>query len=325
MNKENLLLVTPAPHFKDRTTTSSIMLNVLIAMLPAVVASVLIFGFHALLLEVVCVAACVIFEYLFRKICGRENTISDLSAAVTGLLLAFNLPANFPVWMAIIGCAASILVVKQLFGGIGQNFANPAIVGRIILLISFGTAMTTWPTPNAYIGSIEAVSGATPLAAAANNLQVVSGATSAALQEVPSVSAMLFGIRGGCLGETCSLALIIGGLYLIVRKIITTTIPLAYILTCMVLSAAFGLDPLYQVLSGGLLLGAFFMATDYTTSPATESGKLIFGIGCGVITMLIRAFGSYPEGVSFSILLMNILTPHIDTLTRKKPFGGVTQ
>ena len=312
----NLLIVTPSPHFRDRASTGFIMLNVVAALLPAVVASYLVFGIRALILEAVCVASCVFFEYIFRLICKRTCTVGDFSAVVTGLLLAFNVPVGLPIWMAVLASAVSIIVVKQLFGGIGQNFANPAIVGRIFLLISFGSQMTTWATANSYISGVDAISGATPLAL------IKSGAP---LADLPPMLNMLLGVRGGCIGETCVLALVIGGIYLIAKKVITATTPVTYILTVIILSMAFGLNPAYEVVSGGLLLGAFFMATDYATSPVTETGKFFFAIGCGVITMLIRAFGSYPEGVSFAILIMNIITPLIDKATRRKPFGGVVK
>ena len=205
---------------------------------------------------------------------------------------------------------------KQLFGGIGQNFANPAIVGRIFLLVSFGGQMTTWAAPRGYFG-VDAVSGATPLAILKN--------PELGLKPLPDMLNMLLGIRGGSVGETCIVALVIGGIFLIWKKVITATTPVVFLLTIVVLSLCFGLNPAYELVAGGAVLGAFFMATDYATSPVTESGKVIFALGCGIITMLIRAFGSYPEGVSFSILLMNIMTPHIDSLTRKKPFGGVVK
>ena len=292
------------------------MLSVVAALIPAMVVSFLVFGPRALVLEAVCVAASVLFEYLFRVImCKRDNTVRDCSAIVTGLLLAFNLPVGIPLWMAVLGCAVAIIVTKQLFGGIGQNFANPAIVGRIFLLVSFGGQMTSWAAPQGYFG-VDAVSGATPLAV------LKSGAP---LKELPDMLNMLLGIRGGSVGETCIIALVIGGIFLIWKKVITATTPLVFLLTIVVLSLCFGLNPAYELVAGGAVLGAFFMATDYATSPVTESGKVIFALGCGIITMLIRAFGSYPEGVSFSILLMNIMTPHIDNLTRKKPFGGVVK
>ena len=292
------------------------MLSVVAALIPAMVVSFLVFGPRALVLEAVCVAASVLFEYLFRVImCKRDNTVRDCSAIVTGLLLAFNLPVGIPLWMAVLGCAVAIIVTKQLFGGIGQNFANPAIVGRIFLLVSFGGQMTSWAAPQGYFG-VDAVSGATPLAV------LTSGAP---LKELPDMLNMLLGIRGGSVGETCIIALVIGGIFLIWKKVITATTPVVFLFTIVVLSLCFGLNPAYELVAGGAVLGAFFMATDYATSPVTESGKVIFALGCGIITMLIRAFGSYPEGVSFSILLMNIMTPHIDNLTRKKPFGGVVK
>ena len=290
--------------------------DVLIALLPAVVASVLVFGTRALLLEVVCVASSVLFEYLFRRLLKRSNTISDLSAAVTGLLLAFNLPAGFPIWMAILGCFVAIVIVKQLFGGIGCNFANPAITGRIFLLIAFAGQMTTWPTANSYISGIDAVSGATPLALIKEG----------SIEALPAVKNLLFGIRGGCLGETCAIALLIGFIYLVLRRVITPTIPVVYVATIALMSLILGYDPIYMILTGGVLLGGIFMLTDYATSPATELGKVVFAVGAGIITMLIRnSSGGYPEGVSFAILLMNILCPYIAKLGHKKPFGGVAK
>ena len=306
------LLVSAGPHIRSSVSTTSVMGDVLIALLPAVVASVLVFGTRALLLEVVCVGASILFEYLFRRITKRTNTISDLSAAVTGLLLAMNLPAGFPIWMAIVGCFVAIVIVKQLFGGIGCNFANPAITGRIFLLIAFAGQMTTWPTANSYINGIDAVSGATPLALIKEG----------AVEGLPAVKNLLFGIRGGCLGETCAIALIIGFIYLVVRGVITPTIPVVYVATIALMSVVLGYDPIYMILTGGVLLGGIFMLTDYSTSPSTELGKVIFALGAGIITMLIRnSSGGYPEGVSFAILLMNIICPHIDKLGHKKPFG----
>ena len=310
------LLVSAGPHIRSNASTTSIMGDVLIALLPAVVASVLVFGIRALLLEVVCVASSVLFEYLFRRLLKRSNTISDLSAAVTGLLLAFNLPAGFPIWMAILGCFVAIVIVKQLFGGIGCNFANPAITGRIFLLIAFAGQMTTWPTANSYISGIDAVSGATPLALIKEG----------SIEALPAVKNLLFGIRGGCLGETCAIALLIGFVYLVLRRVITPTIPVVYVATIALMSLILGYDPIYMILTGGVLLGGIFMLTDYATSPATELGKVVFAVGAGIITMLIRnSSGGYPEGVSFAILLMNILCPYIAKLGHKKPFGGVAK
>ena len=310
------LLVSAGPHIRSNASTTSIMGDVLIALLPAVVASVLVFGTRALLLEAVCVASSVLFEYLFRRLLNRSTTISDLSAAVTGRLLAFNLPAGFPIWMAILGCFVAIVIVKQLFGGIGCNFANPAITGRIFLLIAFAGQMTTWPTANSYISGIDAVSGATPLALIKEG----------SIEALPAVKNLLFGIRGGCLGETCAIALLIGFVYLVLRRVITPTIPVVYVATIALMSLILGYDPIYMILTGGVLLGGIFMLTDYATSPATELGKVVFAVGAGIITMLIRnSSGGYPEGVSFAILLMNILCPYIAKLGHKKPFGGVAK
>ncbi len=310
----NKLIVSPSPHIRDNATTSTIMRDVLIGLAPAMIAAVVIFGFRALLMTAVCVAACIIFEYGTERILSRENTISDLSAVVTGVILSFNLPVQLPLWMAVVGCFFAIVIVKQLFGGIGNNFANPAIAARIFLLLSFSQPMTTWLQVEGG-RAVQGVYGATPLA-------LISAGDTANL---PSVMEMLLGTRGGCMGETCAIALILGGVYMIWKKVITPTIPLAFIGGVFVLSLLFGVNPVYELLGGGLMLGAFFMATDYTTSPITEKGKIIFGLGCALITMVIRVFGSYPEGVSYSILLMNIITPHINRMVRNKAFGGVQQ
>ena len=302
------LIVTSSPHVKSSTTTSTIMRDVIIALIPALIASNIIFGLRAGLVTAVCVASCVGFEYLSRRIMKKSNTISDLSAVVTGIILAFNLPSTMPLWMCVIGSFVAIVIVKQLFGGIGQNFANPAITARIVLLVSFGTQMTNWAVPKIKAVA-DAVSGATPMA------QLAGG-------ETPNLLNMFLGTTGGSLGETSALALLIGGIYLVYRKVINPIIPVAFIGTVFVFTAVLGVNPLAQILGGGLFLGAIFMATDYSTSPVTNMGKLIFGIGCGFITVLIRVFGSYPEGVSFAILLMNILVPYIDKATRLKALGG---
>ena len=282
------------------------MRDVIIALVPALVAAVLVFGFRALLVTAVCVAACVLSEWAFEKLSDRPVTICDLSAVVTGMLLAYNLPVGIPIWQAIIGSIVAIVVVKQLFGGIGQNFANPAITARIIMLLAFSGSMTTWVFP-------DAVSTATPLAL------IASGDTSS----LPSYLDMFLGRTGGCIGETSTLAILIGACYLLVRRVISWQTPVVFIATVFVFTAILGKEPVAQILSGGLMLGAFFMATDYATTPSTSWGRVIFGFGCGIITLLIRVWGSYPEGVSFSILLMNILTPYISAWTRSKPFGGV--
>ncbi len=304
----NNMVVSVNPHIYAKDTTQTIMRDVCIAQLPAVLASIIFFGVQALLVEVICVAVAVICEWAFEKICNKPITITDFSAAVTGLLLALNLPVDIPIWQAMFGAFVAIIVVKQFFGGIGQNFANPAITARVIMLVAFSGAMTTWAIP----AFTDATSAATPLA-------VIGGAEGA----LPTLAQMFIGARGGSMGETSCLALLIGGIYLIARKVISWHTPVAFIGTVLVLTALLGRQPLYQVMAGGLFIGAFFMATDYTTSPPTPAGKLIFGVGCGLITVLIRVWGNYPEGVSFSILLMNILNPYICDWTKTKPFGGV--
>ena len=281
------------------------MRDVLIALAPVSVASVVIFGWFSLAIIATCVIAAVLSEFLFNLACKKEQTVSDLSAAVTGLILALNLPKTVELWQAAIGSIVAIVVVKCLFGGIGKNFANPAIVGRIVLFLSFSAsiAANSDPVIGGFAG-IDAVSGATPL-----------GGGSASYVQ------LLLGLHGGAIGETCAVALIIGGIYLLIRRVITWHIPVAFVGTVAIVSLLANQDPVYQMLSGGLLIGAIFMATDYVTSPATPWGKIIFGIGCGLITAVIRILGSYPEGVSFAILLMNILCPYIEKWTVMRPLG----
>ena len=300
-----MLHLSVSPHAHCGRSTTTIMRDVLIALAPATVAGVVIFGLRSLLVILACVASCVAFEALFNKIVNKEQTIGDLSAVVTGLLLALNLPANLPIWQCVVGSAFAILVVKCLFGGLGCNVVNPAITARVFMLISFASVGTAaFP--------VDATAGATPL------VDLVAG-------NAVDLKTLLLGTHGGAIGETCAIALVIGFLYLIVRNVITWHIPVSFIGSVFVLSLLVegnATDALAMVLSGGLLLGAIFMATDYVTSPATPAGKLIFGLGCGFITFLIRYYGSYPEGVSFAILLMNILNPYIDKLTAHKVFGG---
>lgn len=319
------LTVSASPHVRSSETTTGIMLDVIIALVPAVVMSVVYFGTRALALTAVCVVTSVICEYIARKVMKRNNTIGDLSAVVTGLILAMNLPATLPFWMAAIGSVIAIVVVKQMFGGIGQNFVNPAMTARIILMVSFPTAMANWVVPFSSTWSADAVTAATPMA----QLASVSGGDLSACSELPSLTQMLIGYHGGSMGEVCSLALIAGGIYLILRRVISPVIPLCFIGTvgvCTLISGHGNFEYVaYELLGGGLMLGAFFMATDYTTSPINFKGKIIFGIGCGLITSVIRIFGSLPEGVSFSIILMNILVPHIENLTTAKPFGEVKE
>lgn len=307
----NKLPVSISPHLHCGRSSRSIMLDVIIALVPAIIASTIIFGFRALMLILVTVAACVMSEYVTRKILKRPDTIYNLTAVVTGILLALNLPVTLPFWMAALGGAIAIVIVKEFFGGVGQNFVNPAITARIILLMSFASQMSTWQPPFNYrmAAGVDVISSATYFSASQTG------------QEIPSLMDMFLGIRAGSLGETCALALLIGGAYLIARKVISPIIPLCFIGTVAIFSTLLGGDLLYQVMSGGLLLGAFFMATDYTTSPVTRNGKIIFGIGCGIVTVLIRFFAALPEGVSYAILLMNILVPHIENLTIPKVFG----
>ena len=303
------LIVSSAPHIVTESDTTRLMGSVLLALMPSLLASIYIFGIRALVLAVVCVASSVIFEYLYNLITHKKQTVGDLSAALTGLLIAFNVPASFPFWQAVLGCLFAIVVVKQLFGGIGRNFSNPAITARIFLFISFSANMSTWPVTR-LAASADAVTGPTPLALYAEGSR----------DQIPGLVELLLGFHGGSTGEVCAIALLIGGLYLIIRKVISPIIPCAFIGTVFVFGLIATGSPywaLFHVLSGGVMLGAFFMATDYVTSPKLPLGQLLFGIGCGVITMCIRLFGSYPEGVSFSILLMNICTPLLNNLSYK--------
>ena len=320
------LTVSASPHMRSKETTTGIMLDVILALIPALIMCVVYFGLRALVLTAVCVVSCVVFEYISRIVMKRNNTIGDLSAVVTGLILAFNLPATLPFWMAVIGSLIAIVVVKQMFGGIGQNFVNPAMTARIILMTSFPTAMAKWVVPFTDTWSADAVTSATPMATLAT-LKPLD--VSAAADALPSLTDMLIGKHGGSMGEVCSIALIIGGLYLIARKVISPIIPFTFIGTVAVFMFLTGKGNMdfvaYELLGGGLMLGAFFMATDYSTSPINKKGKIIFGIGCGLITSVIRIFGSLPEGVSFSIILMNILVPHIENMTTPKPFGAVKE
>ena len=297
--------VSPSPHLRSHASTRRIMLDVIIALVPAIIASCVHFGWYPLLILAVCVAVCVASEFISRLIMKRDNTVGDLSAVVTGVLLALNLPANINPLIAAFGALAAIVVVKQMFGGLGMNFVNPALAGRIILLVSFPTAMTTWVASN--FQAVDAVTSATPLAAEANTYSYLE---------------LLLGSHGGSMGETCAVALILGGVYLVVRRVISAAIPLVIMGSAALTSLVLGRDPLFELLSGGLLLGAVFMATDYVTSPITFRGKVVYGVGIGVLTVLIRQFANIPEGMSFAILLFNILTPLIENITAKKPFGA---
>ena len=324
MSDVKKLTVSASPHVRSAETTSRIMLDVVIALIPAGIAATVIFGLRALLVILVSVAACVLAEFLSRKAMKREQTISDLSAVVTGLLLAYNLPSNIPFWIVILGAVIAIVVVKQMFGGIGQNFVNPALAARIILMSSFPGRMSaaTFAGLNK-VGwiPVDSVSAATPLGLVSVAGHVADGA--------PTLMQLFLGTPSGCLGEVSALALLIGAVYLFIRKVISPIIPCVYVGTVFVLmTIAFKFDMFavfYEILAGGLFLGAIFMATDYTTSPITKKGKVIYAVFLGLITCVIRLFGSLPEGVSFSILLMNIFVPYIEDGTVALPFGTVKE
>lgn len=299
----SLTKVMISPHIHSGKSTQGIMSDVLISLLPATIAGTIIFGVKALLVIAVCVICSVGFEFLFNLITKKDQTITDLSAAVTGLLLALNLSVDVPLWQCAIGSLFAIIVVKCLFGGIGQNLVNPAITARVFMLVAFGSmAVPSFP--------VDSVATATPLAA----------------EQMPTLIDMFLGTYGGAIGETCTAALLLGGLYLIFRRVITWQVPVTFIATVFAFSFFMeGFDAtkaLSLVMAGGVFIGAFFMATDYTTSPPTAWGKVIFGIGAGLLTCLIRYFGTYPEGVSFAILFMNILTPYINRWTRRKVFAA---
>lgn len=291
----NKFIVSSSPHFQSKDTTQTLMLDVILALTPAMIASVIIFGFRAAVIILTTVASCILSEYISRRVMKRRQTVGDLSCVVTGVLLAMNLPVSISPIIAAFGGVIAIVVVKQMFGGIGQNFVNPALTARIILMNSFPAKMTAWTAPMDHSFS-DAMTTATPLG-------VLSEGTGAAL---PSYLDMFLGNTGGCLGETCALALILGGIYLVARHVISPVIPVTYLATAAVLSA---------------LLGAIFMATDYTTSPINFSARVIYAVGCGVLTILIRQFASLPEGVSYSIVLMNILVPLIERVAKPQTFG----
>lgn len=310
----NKLIVSSSPHIRTKNETPRIMLDVIISLLPASVAGTLIFGIKALLVIATCVLSSVIAEFVFNLIVKKEQTVFDLSAVVTGLILALNLRADAPVWQCIIGSVFAIIVVKCLFGGLGCNFANPAIAGRIFLLICF--------TGTIGGGALPLISSAPELVSGATPLEIMKGEDIVGL---PSLLDMFLGFKGGAIGEVSIAAILIGFIYLVARKVIHFETPLVFVATVFILSLIITNDPvlsLYHVLAGGLVFGAVFMATDYVTTPITRTGKMIFAFGCGLITILIRFYGSYPEGVSFSILLMNILSPYIEKWTAPKALGG---
>lgn len=309
---ENNFIMSSSPHLHTNVTTRKIMLDVIIALMPAAILGVFFFGFYAAAVILTAVAASLASEWAFNKIMKKQNTTGDLSAVVTGLLIALNMPPRIPLYMVVIGSAFAIIIVKQMFGGLGKNFVNPALAARCFMLIAWTGAMTTFHQPLS-----DAVSSATPLAI------MKEGANG-----LPTLLQCFIGFKAGTIGEVSGIALIIGFAYLLIRRVVSVKIPFAYIASFAVLTFLFGNRAmsveytLYQIFTGGLLLGAFFMATDYVTTPTTSKGMVIFGIGCGALTFLIRRFGGYPEGVSFSILLMNLASPLIERYTIPKSFGN---
>ena len=325
---ENKLIVSSSPHVRTNKDTSYIMKQVVIALLPATLAALFFFRLSALNVIFFCVTGSVGAEFLCQKISKQESTIVDFSAVVTGLLLAFNVPASLPWWMCLLGAAFAIIVVKMVFGGIGNNFVNPALAARAFLLASFPVAMTLWTRTGVNwvsSGNIDAYTTATPL----SFLKAGSNGVSSLADSGISISNMLIGNIGGCIGETSAVLIILGGLYLMYKGIINYVIPTFYICTVAILMFILGgfnfTFVIYELLAGGLMLGAFFMLTDYTTSPMTKKGQIIYAVLAGLITTVIRLYGGYPEGVSYSILFVNIMTPLIDKYTKTKVFGEVSK
>jgi len=308
-----LLKVSAPPHIRIKNDTREIMLDVIIALMPAMIAGGYFFGYRSILVVLTCVISAIAFEHLWCMMLKKESSVSDLSAVVSGVLLGLNLPATIPFWMAISGSFFMIIIVKMCFGGLGQNFLNPALAARAFLVASWPSEMTNFVdvgTKLGFFNNIDAVTSATPLSI------VKQGAGN-----VPSYIELFLGFSGGCIGEVSVLALLIGGIYLLIRKVIDWRIPVSTLATVAVISLIAGRDPLYDILAGGLVLGAIFMATDYTTSPITSKGHIVYGIGCGLLTSVIRIWGGYPEGVSYAILLMNIATPLIEKFTQPRRFG----
>ncbi|MCS7258498.1 MAG: RnfABCDGE type electron transport complex subunit D [candidate division WOR-3 bacterium] len=316
------LYVSHAPHLHAPISISKIMWNVVIALIPALLGAIYYFGLRALILTLIAVVSAIGFEAFTQKLFSRKITILDGSAVITGILIAYNLPPGVPWWIPIVGSAFAIIIVKQLFGGLGYNFINPALAARAFLVASWPQIMTTkWLAPRSgYLAGFDAITQATPLSLAKHSQDLN---TIKILNSWPVIKNLFLGNCGGCIGETSALLLLIGGIYLLARGYINYRIPLAYILTVLILSILLPtkFSPLFHLFSGGLMLGAFFMATDYVTSPVTPKGQWIFGVGCGILTMLIRLWGGYPEGVSYSILLMNVATPLIERYTKPKVFG----
>jgi len=326
---ENKIIVAPSPHIQSNLSVEKLMYGVILALVPAFLVSVYFFGLPALFLTAIAIIACLVFEYLIAKYLLKQvPSIKDGSAILTGVLIAFNVPSNLPVWMLILGCLMAIGIGKMTFGGLGNNLFNPALVGRVFLLISFPVQMTTWPLPMGFSSKyIDAATGPTALGLVKEGLR--NGSTiSQLMDQVPSHMQMFLGKMGGSLGEVAAGALIIGGIFLLWKKIITWHIPLSIILTIAVFTGILWLanpqynaDPLFHLLTGGVMLGAIFMATDYVTSPMAKTGMILYGIGIGILTVVIRRFGAYPEGVSFAILIMNAFVPLINRYIKPKRFG----
>ncbi|MGE0089264.1 MAG: RnfABCDGE type electron transport complex subunit D [Bacteroidales bacterium] len=327
MNK--LITISPSPHVYEDTTVKRLMFDVVIALLPALAFSIYFFGIGAIIVTLVAVVSCLAFEWLIQKyILKKEPTISDGSAIVTGILLAFNVPSNLPIFIIILGSLFAIGVAKMSFGGLGNNPFNPALAGRVFLLISFPVQMTSWPVPSGFKTSYaDAVTGATPLGVVKEGLSKGDNLTDL-MAQIPSHMEMFYGRMGGSMGEIAAVAILLGFAYLLIRKVITWHIPISIFVTITLFTGILWLidpsknaDPLFHLLTGGVMLGAVFMATDYVTSPMTTKGMWIFGIGIGVLTVLIRVFGAYPEGVSFAILIMNAFVPLINNYIKPKRFG----
>lgn len=324
------IIVSASPHVHSGRTSKKLMYDVIIALIPAFLVSIYVFGMSALIVTSVAITSCVLFEYLIQKYLLKSDvTITDGSALLTGILLAFNLPSNLPIWMVVVGALVAIGIAKLSFGGLGFNIFNPALVGRVFLLVSFPVQMTMWPTAienNTTL--VDAVTGATSLGTIKEGL--LAGDTMTEIStRIPSAIDMLFGSTGGSLGEMSALALLLGGVYLIIRKVISWHIPITLILTMVVFTGVFWVinpehyaNPVIHILSGGAILGAFFMATDLVTSPMTKKGMVIFAIGIGVLTVLIRLFGAYPEGISFAILIMNAFVPLMNKYFKPRRFGS---
>jgi electron transport complex protein RnfD len=325
----NILTVSPSPHIQSRETTRKLMLGVVIALLPALAASIFYFGYAAIIVTTTSVASCILFEYLIQKFIFRKpSTIDDGSALVTGILLAFNLPSNLPLFIIITGSFVSIAVAKMTFGGLGNNPFNPALVGRVFMLISFPVKMTSWPVPGGFgTGYTDAVTGATPLAIIKEGLKN-GESISQLVTQIPTPAQMFLGKMGGSMGEIAAIALLLGFIYMLVKKIITWHIPVSVIGSLALFTTILWLinpeknaGPMFHILAGGVLLGAIFMATDYVTSPMNHKAMIIYGCGIGILTVIIRVWGAYPEGVSFAILIMNAFVPLMNAYIKPKPFG----